>query len=78
MSTNGHFAALGSQSDKTAYDNGVQVVDESKEFKYDSPSFRTVLCCPRIAALLNSDQSSIVSEAPLHIHMNLHRIWEDY
>lgn len=36
MTTNGHFASVGDHNDKTAYDNGVQVVDENKEFKYVS------------------------------------------
>lgn len=35
MSTNGHFASIGDHSDRTAYENGVQVIDENKEFKYD-------------------------------------------
>lgn len=34
MDTNGHFAAVGSANDKTAYEHGVQVIDENKEFKY--------------------------------------------
>lgn len=34
MATNGHFASIGDHSDKAAYANGVQVVDENKEFKY--------------------------------------------
>ncbi|GAT28409.1 ribose/galactose isomerase [Aspergillus luchuensis] len=34
MATNGHFAAIGNgSSDKTAYEHGVQVIDENKEFK---------------------------------------------
>ena len=32
--TNGHFAAIGGDSDKAAYGHGVQVIDENKEFKY--------------------------------------------
>ncbi|KAK1144035.1 Dynamin-like GTPase that mediates homotypic ER fusion [Aspergillus melleus] len=33
MATNGHFAAIGVESsDKTAYEHGVQVIDENKEF----------------------------------------------
>lgn len=32
MATNGHFASIGDHSDKAAYTNGVQVVDENKEF----------------------------------------------
>ncbi|PYH99306.1 root hair defective 3 GTP-binding protein [Aspergillus ellipticus CBS 707.79] len=33
MATNGHFAAIGNgASDKTAYEHGVQVIDENKEF----------------------------------------------
>lgn len=32
--TNGHFAAVGGDSDKAAYEHGVQVIDENKEFKY--------------------------------------------
>lgn len=31
---NGHFAAVGDQSDPAAYEHGVQVIDENKEFKY--------------------------------------------
>lgn len=34
MDTNGHFAAVGSANDKAAYEHGVQVIDENKEFKY--------------------------------------------
>lgn len=34
MDTNGHFATVGSANDKTAYEHGVQVIDENKEFKY--------------------------------------------
>ena len=38
MATNGHFASLGGDSsDKTAYEHGVQVIDENKEFKYAFP-----------------------------------------
>lgn len=34
MATNGHFAAIGVEgSDKLAYEHGVQVIDENKEFK---------------------------------------------
>lgn len=40
MDTNGHFAAVGSANDKTAYEHGVQVIDENKEFKY------VLLCLP--------------------------------
>ena len=40
MDTNGHFAAVGSANDKTAYEHGVQVIDENKEFKY------VLLCIP--------------------------------
>lgn len=36
MATNGHFASIGDHSDKAAYEHGVQVVDENKEFKYAS------------------------------------------
>ncbi|KAF9885099.1 Dynamin-like GTPase that mediates homotypic ER fusion [Aspergillus nanangensis] len=33
MATNGHFASIGGDSsDKTAYEHGVQVIDENKEF----------------------------------------------
>lgn len=32
--TNGHFAAIGGDSDKASYGHGVQVIDEDKEFKY--------------------------------------------
>lgn len=32
--TNGHFAAIGGDSDKVSYGHGVQVIDENKEFKY--------------------------------------------
>lgn len=31
---NGHFAAVGDHGDLAAYEHGVQVVDENKEFKY--------------------------------------------
>lgn len=34
MDTNGHLASVGSASDKAAYEHGVQVIDENKEFKY--------------------------------------------
>jgi hypothetical protein len=33
MATNGHFAAIGVDNDKTAYEHGVQVIDENKEFR---------------------------------------------
>lgn len=59
MPMNGHFASLGDHSDKTAYDNGVQVVDESKEFKYDSPNLSAALCNSRIASLFNAYQSFV-------------------
>ncbi|KAL2001706.1 hypothetical protein VTN02DRAFT_1374 [Thermoascus thermophilus] len=32
MATNGHFASLGDHNDTAAYEHGVQVVDEQKEF----------------------------------------------
>lgn len=34
MDTNSHFAEVGSANDKAAYEHGVQVIDENKEFKY--------------------------------------------
>jgi len=34
MDSNGHLASVGSASDKAAYEHGVQVIDENKEFKY--------------------------------------------
>lgn len=39
MATNGHFAAIGVDNDKTAYEHGVQVIDENKEFKYVFSSY---------------------------------------
>lgn len=33
---NGHFATIGDHADQTAYEHGVQVIDENKEFKYGS------------------------------------------
>ena len=33
MATNGHFASVG-QNGHANFDNGVQVVDEDKQFKY--------------------------------------------
>ena len=32
---NGHFATIGDHADTAAYEHGVQVIDENKEFKYD-------------------------------------------
>ncbi|GFF48023.1 protein sey1 [Aspergillus udagawae] len=32
MATNGHFALIGVDNDKTAYEHGVQLIDENKEF----------------------------------------------
>ena len=60
MSTNGHLAGLGAHSDKTAYEHGVQAVDESKEFKYGSQTFRAVLFNPPIAPMFNSYQPFVV------------------
>lgn len=34
MDSNGHLASVGSASDQAAYEHGVQVIDENKEFKY--------------------------------------------
>lgn len=34
MATNGHFASIGAESDQGAYEHGVQVIGEDKEFKY--------------------------------------------
>lgn len=31
---NGHFAAVGDKATPEQYENGVQVIDENKEFKY--------------------------------------------
>jgi protein SEY1 len=31
---NGHFASVGEAASKEQYERGVQVIDESKEFKY--------------------------------------------
>lgn len=36
MATNGHFASIGDHNEKAAYEHGVQVIDEAKEFKYES------------------------------------------
>jgi len=35
MAVNGHFASSG-QNGTANFENGVQIVDEDKEFKYDS------------------------------------------
>lgn len=43
MATNGHFASIGVDNDKTAYEHGVQVIDVNKEFKYVSS-----LCSDRL------------------------------
>ncbi|OJJ49844.1 hypothetical protein ASPZODRAFT_128382 [Penicilliopsis zonata CBS 506.65] len=43
MATNGHFASIGEQqSDKAAYEHGVQVVDESKEFNANLSKYLTL------------------------------------
>lgn len=70
MATNGHFASVGDQNDKTAYEHGVQVVDENKEFKYacflseplkhSSKGFIRILSCP--VCLLPSLESSSSAE----------------
>lgn len=31
---NAHFAAVGEDASKEAYEHGIQVIDEDKEFKY--------------------------------------------
>lgn len=35
--SNGHFAAVGDNTDAASYEHGVQVIDEDKEFKYVTP-----------------------------------------
>ncbi|GLA02696.1 dynamin-like GTPase that mediates homotypic ER fusion [Aspergillus niger] len=43
MATNGHFAAIGNgSSDKTAYEHGVQVIDENKEFNANLSKYLTL------------------------------------
>ena len=34
MMMNSHFAGVGENADKEAYEHGIQVVDEDKVFKY--------------------------------------------
>jgi hypothetical protein len=36
---NGHFATAGDDSDPAAYEHGVQVIDEDKQFKYVMDNF---------------------------------------
>lgn len=36
---NGHFAAIGDNTDAASYEHGVQVIDEDKEFKYGHPGY---------------------------------------
>lgn len=36
---NGHFAAVGDNTDAAVYEHGVQVIDEDKEFKYGHPGY---------------------------------------
>jgi hypothetical protein len=37
MTMNGHFASVGDEPTTEQYDNGIQVIDEDKEFKYGGP-----------------------------------------
>jgi hypothetical protein len=76
MSTNGHFAALGTQSDKTAYDNGVQVVDESKEFKYDIPEFSKSLLQSPNFCFIRFRPARYRPETPLHVNYGTSKLGE--
>lgn len=33
---NGHFAAVGEEPDAQNYEHGIQVIDDQKDFKYDT------------------------------------------
>ena len=34
MAMNGHFASVGQNGQNGSFENGIQVIDEDKEFKY--------------------------------------------
>lgn len=40
IGTNGHFATANADNDPTAYEHGVQVIDEDKQFKYVLYSYK--------------------------------------
>ncbi|KAI9923583.1 hypothetical protein ASPWEDRAFT_503757 [Aspergillus wentii DTO 134E9] len=42
MATNGHFASIGAESDQGAYEHGVQVIGEDKEFNPNLSKYLTV------------------------------------
>lgn len=44
MDSNGHLASVGTASDKAAYEHGVQVIDENKEFKYVFLFLYAIVC----------------------------------
>jgi hypothetical protein len=45
MMMNSHFAGVGEDAPKEAYEHGIQVVDEDKVFKYVATVHRTLHGC---------------------------------
>jgi hypothetical protein len=50
MAVNGHFASAG-QNGKANFEHGIQVIDEDKEFKFDSSTYFSVTGMNGILAL---------------------------
>ena len=58
IGTNGHFATANADNDPTAYEHGVQVIDEDKQFKYVLYSYNPTPSSSFALSFGNSSQKS--------------------